>query len=404
MDTDLRCVFILVLFGLSLLLVSSDLRKGNYVHMGSSHHSWTDAMENCKDVFNSSLLIIENEAQDSELENKEGWIALRLMDNSQWQWPGGRPLNYSRLTDHTDVNKKCVKRKNSEWKGEDCGHDKRFFCANNKLLLIKENKTWEQALEHCRGLLGINNTKKVVGYHLVSLGTPDDYLFASEMAQDATTAEEYCDTFHSGPLIIDNEAQDMELGYDEKLLLIKENKTWEQALEHCRGLQGINGDKMVVGYDLVSLGPPDDYLFASEKALNATTTEVLDMATDLRCVFILVLLGPSLLLATSYLRNKNYVHVTEELLSWSAAQEYCDTFHSGPLIIDNEAQDMELGYHEKLLLIKENKTWEQALEHCRGLWGINRDKALVGYQLVNLGKPDDYLFASEKALNATTAE
>ncbi|KAJ3593594.1 hypothetical protein NHX12_005928 [Muraenolepis orangiensis] len=182
MDTDLRCVFILVLFGLSLLLVSSDLRQGNYVHMGSPQHSWTDAMENCKDVFNSSLLIIENEAQDSELEYKEGWIALRLMDNSQWQWPGGRPLNYSRLTDHTDVNKKCVKRKNSEWKGEDCGHDKPFFCANNKLLLIKENKTWEQALEHCRGLLGINNTKKVVGYHLSQLSASTSNVSKVEMS------------------------------------------------------------------------------------------------------------------------------------------------------------------------------------------------------------------------------
>ncbi|MEQ2245558.1 hypothetical protein ILYODFUR_029152 [Ilyodon furcidens] len=69
-------------------------------------------------------------------------------------------------------------------------------------------------------------------------------------------APDGCDTLHSY------------MCYDETLVLVKENKTWEEALEHCRTLTEVNS------YDLVTLITPDDHNYARERAQHATTDEV----------------------------------------------------------------------------------------------------------------------------------
>lgn len=56
--------------------------------------------------------------------------------------------------------------------------------------------------------------------------------------------------------------------YDEMLVLVKDNKTWEEALEHCRSLGG--GDI----YDLPPLITDDDHQYARERAQEAITDEV----------------------------------------------------------------------------------------------------------------------------------
>lgn len=56
--------------------------------------------------------------------------------------------------------------------------------------------------------------------------------------------------------------------YDESLTLVKENKTWDEALEYCRTLNKANS------YDLATLITDDDHDFAQEKAQLATTEEV----------------------------------------------------------------------------------------------------------------------------------
>lgn len=52
--------------------------------------------------------------------------------------------------------------------------------------------------------------------------------------------------------------------YKENVVLVKEEKTWEEALEHCRAL----------GYELVSLQPGDDHRKVTGYVLAAKTEKV----------------------------------------------------------------------------------------------------------------------------------
>lgn len=67
--------------------------------------------------------------------------------------------------------------------------------------------------------------------------------------------------------------------YEERLVLVKEKKTWEDALVHCRALEAV--DPMLPAdsyqnhrYDLATVLTADDLSFAREKAQEATTDEV----------------------------------------------------------------------------------------------------------------------------------
>ncbi|CAJ1076025.1 dromaiocalcin-1-like isoform X2 [Xyrichtys novacula] len=65
----------------------------------------------------------------------------------------------------------------------------------------------------------------------------------------------------------------------ELLVLVKEEKTWEEALVHCRTLEAKDPDKPVSAYenykyDLATLLTDDDHEFAREKAQSATTDEI----------------------------------------------------------------------------------------------------------------------------------
>lgn len=85
-------------------------------------------------------------------------------------------------------------RKQEAWRGTKCGHRHSFMCYDERLVLVKEKKTWEEALEHCRALEALDPSKPATAhqnhrYDLATLLTEDDHVFAQEKAQEATTQE-----------------------------------------------------------------------------------------------------------------------------------------------------------------------------------------------------------------------
>ena len=87
--------------------------------------------------------------------------------------------------DEPKDDKHCAKWKSDGFKSEDCDKDKKFFCADNNLVLISEEKTWEEALQHCRDL----PSSWGMCHDLATLETHDDHVFAKGEAEKAATDE-----------------------------------------------------------------------------------------------------------------------------------------------------------------------------------------------------------------------
>ncbi|XP_039651470.1 dromaiocalcin-1-like [Perca fluviatilis] len=62
------------------------------------------------------------------------------------------------------------------------------------------------------------------------------------------------------------------LCYVDNLVLVKENKTWEEALEHCRALSSTS--QPTLRYELVSVQPGEDQDYVMNRVMEADTEEV----------------------------------------------------------------------------------------------------------------------------------
>ncbi|XP_032443312.1 rheacalcin-1-like [Xiphophorus hellerii] len=79
--------------------------------------------------------------------------------------------------------KDCAYIDNNNGYTDYCNANRGFICYDERLVLVKENKTWEEALEYCKYM------KERKNYTLATLTTTDDHNFAREKAQLATTEE-----------------------------------------------------------------------------------------------------------------------------------------------------------------------------------------------------------------------
>ncbi|TNN22020.1 hypothetical protein EYF80_067867 [Liparis tanakae] len=65
--------------------------------------------------------------------------------------------------------------------------------------------------------------------------------------------------------------------YDDNVVVVTENKTWEDALSHCRGMQSQCEDQLNTcryRYELLSLEKPSDYSYVRSRLFKAETDEV----------------------------------------------------------------------------------------------------------------------------------
>ncbi|XP_036004441.1 snaclec rhodocytin subunit alpha-like [Fundulus heteroclitus] len=104
-----------------------------------------------------------------------------------WKWSrGDEEATYFNWEDEVpQENEDCVFKptNTTKWRGRACNKSRVFMCYDELLVLMKKNKTWEEALEHCRTL------KEMGSYDLATLITHDDHDYARERAQQATTDE-----------------------------------------------------------------------------------------------------------------------------------------------------------------------------------------------------------------------
>ncbi|KAM9746386.1 uncharacterized protein ACNS7B_010393 [Menidia menidia] len=186
--------------------------------------TWKEAQKFCRDKH----IDLATVTSDKVFLGLWGWIGLyKENENGTWKWSeGNKTSNYTNwsATEPNYLDKEdCVYMdKKSKMFNEPCRRRHELICSDEKLDLVKENKTWEEALEHCRSLKErdqenptspfihpfiINTAYSLMGsrgelepinstslfrkniYDLATLITADDHDYAREKAQQATTDE-----------------------------------------------------------------------------------------------------------------------------------------------------------------------------------------------------------------------
>ncbi|XP_029292951.1 lymphocyte antigen 75-like [Cottoperca gobio] len=192
------CVLVPLLLLLAVCGQVSVLRTENFLHYRSNFWSWKGAQAHCRQK-HTDLVTIGGEKENQDFLYSQGWIGLyRENSTSNWKWSRRDEIavftNWESGFPKPDQN--CAFKYNitDKWESHPCDHKHSFMCYNEKLVLVKKNKTWEQALEHCRNLEAVNSSEPATAfrnhrYDLATLLTLDDHVYAREKAKGATTNE-----------------------------------------------------------------------------------------------------------------------------------------------------------------------------------------------------------------------
>uniref|UniRef100_A0A674CND5 Macrophage mannose receptor 1-like n=1 Tax=Salmo trutta TaxID=8032 RepID=A0A674CND5_SALTR len=163
-------LFLLLVFsGLSVLPSSLP----HQFHFVNTRKTWTEAQSFCRQNY-TDLATIDDMADLKKLNNtiaaswtEPVWIGLYLnrfsrpavgiINKSLGVWSDQSGSSY-RNWDSPEPNwgddvDFCGEVKSSgKWNDKGCSHEQPFICYDDELVLVTENKTWSEALWHCRDL------------------------------------------------------------------------------------------------------------------------------------------------------------------------------------------------------------------------------------------------------------
>ncbi|XP_047658889.1 macrophage mannose receptor 1-like isoform X2 [Tachysurus fulvidraco] len=154
-----------------------------YVYI-SDKKSWYDAQTYCREKY-TDLVSVRNQTENDEIwsvvnvsVSKGVWIGLF---NDSWKWSDqSKSLFGYWSSDKPSGSLNCAAVSESEqrcWTDVDCTEKLPFICHENKLILIKENLTWKEALTYCRNH----------HHDLVSVRSEEMQLWVKEVTQNAST-------------------------------------------------------------------------------------------------------------------------------------------------------------------------------------------------------------------------
>ncbi|XP_062372044.1 macrophage mannose receptor 1-like [Sardina pilchardus] len=167
-----------------------------YVLVTEEKKNWADAQRYCREN-HIDLASVKNQAENDTINKVKGetgakvWIGLF---RDAWEWSDGSSSSFRYWNtgepNNGDGKESCVKTLNAsgaQWNDARCDDRSHFICYEDKLVLVRENKTWREALQHCRE------------HHvdLVSVTSERVQRWVSERAKGASTPHVWVGLLHS---------------------------------------------------------------------------------------------------------------------------------------------------------------------------------------------------------------
>ncbi|XP_062420179.1 macrophage mannose receptor 1-like [Pungitius pungitius] len=130
-------------------------------HLIGQNKTWLEAQsfcrENFKDLMSGRKQLNDQKFTSLRKENKCLWIGL-FRDTWKWSDESSSSFRYwekiseqdKDSDENDDKDQKCATVSDGKWSSDDCDEEHPFFCYNDKLILIKEKRTWEEAVDYCR--------------------------------------------------------------------------------------------------------------------------------------------------------------------------------------------------------------------------------------------------------------
>ncbi|XP_045569849.1 macrophage mannose receptor 1 isoform X1 [Salmo salar] len=274
-------LFLLFFSGLSVL--PSCL--SHQFHFVNISKNWTEAQSYCRQNY-TDLASIDDMAEMNRLNNtvkaglltEPAWIGLY---NTSWRWSLGDTelgtvvfwdKKHGEINDQPDNvknNEFCVFMRNGSWHDENCSTQHNFVCYDTNLtsmyILITEKKTWSEAQHYCRqnhtDLASVrngadNNAIQKAIHNVIQeevwIGLYREWRWSD---QSGSTFRNWMTGEPNGAVVVggDHPKLCVEIKfpsgewndepsttnhpficYDDKLVLVSENKTWSEALWYCR--------------------------------------------------------------------------------------------------------------------------------------------------------------------------
>lgn len=157
---------------------------GNNLIYHMERLSWHSASQVCQGIGGSLATITENTEY-----SHSGWIGLYQQADLQWDWIGDLQTNYRNWAPGEPLTADCgaINSSTTLWHTKKCSENLQFVCFSDNLVLVKENKTWEQALKYCRAFCPSGACDQ--RYDLLSLPSLSEHSYARQRIYHATTDE-----------------------------------------------------------------------------------------------------------------------------------------------------------------------------------------------------------------------
>uniref|UniRef100_A0A3P9NNN9 C-type lectin domain-containing protein n=1 Tax=Poecilia reticulata TaxID=8081 RepID=A0A3P9NNN9_POERE len=242
---------------------------GGQFHYINENKTWTEAQQYCREK-HTDLVTVTNMKDMKRLINisaedqSEAWIGLINkpefnrtwfwslpgveFDESETNWAAGEPTDNGNQLIHEN----CVHmNKNLKWTDTGCLNQHIFLCYDGENVhIFNKRKSWQKAQSYCREKHTdlISGTKQVLDGEVEKLmDQPYIGLFRDTWRWSDGSSFSF---------------RHWNLQYN--VILIKENKTWEDALYYCRDHH----------HDLVTITNMDDQRWIQEKVKEASTDYV----------------------------------------------------------------------------------------------------------------------------------